>query len=266
MNNRKEEKNNKMPNDMLKKFLGLKGKKVAIYGISNSTKLFLEQGREFDIVGILDGYLEEGEIYDKPIISIRKAIDLDVTDIIIIARASSTKIIYKRIEKICRENKITIYASDGRDLIKENSQQDDQEGNSLHKYFDKSVLELEEKIKLYDVISFDIFDTLIMRKLIQREDLYRLIARKAQIEEEKFVQSRIHAEKYLSTFKSPDLNEIYEYLVKKEVAYINIKKQLMTLEIEIDKKILLPRRKMVEVFEYAKDLGKRVFLTTDMYY
>ena len=52
-----------------------KYKKIAIYGLSNVTKKVLDQiSKEISIIGLLDGYKEDGELYGLPIISIEKAI------------------------------------------------------------------------------------------------------------------------------------------------------------------------------------------------
>ncbi|MBQ8040263.1 MAG: hypothetical protein IJ274_10410, partial [Lachnospiraceae bacterium] len=55
----------------------------AIYGISPATEVFLSQLNNSDtIVGLLDGYCQEGELYGKPIISLEEAIKKGINTIV----------------------------------------------------------------------------------------------------------------------------------------------------------------------------------------
>ena len=86
-----------------------KYKKIAIYGLGTETERVLgEIGTEVSVVGLLDGYKKEGELYGFPIISIEKAIQEQIKLILVVARPGSCKAIAQRIGKICAENQIAL--------------------------------------------------------------------------------------------------------------------------------------------------------------
>lgn len=232
---------------------------VALYGIGKNTQMILEQVDTGNIIGILDGYVHEGKIGEKEIMSIQKAIQLNVEAIIIIARPSSTKVIYKRIKSLCKDEGIAVYDMDGNNLmeLKEDILQSD--------YYEINEETLLKQIKCHEIISFDIFDTLISRKLIVAEDIFRMMARSLSKDEEDFCLARMHAEKYLSTKKVASIREIYEYLRDIKIIASEEIEKMISLEIALEKKILVARKKMVEVLEYAIKCGKSVYLTSDMY-
>ena len=59
-----------MPN-LRELFTRYKNKRIAIYGLSTETEKAIAELDDFlDIVGLLDGFREEGEIYGKRIISL----------------------------------------------------------------------------------------------------------------------------------------------------------------------------------------------------
>lgn len=49
-------------------------------------------------------------------------------------------------------------------------------------YWKSSYKELKDKIDRADAVSFDIFDTLIMRKIFSPEDVFRLLGEKVRAE------------------------------------------------------------------------------------
>ena len=83
-----------------------KDNKLALYGLGTETERFIkEYGESLSIIGLLDGYKEDGNIFGYPITSIDKAICEGISLIIVIARPGSCKAITKRIGDICRSNK-----------------------------------------------------------------------------------------------------------------------------------------------------------------
>ena len=101
-----------------KNFEESKNKKIVIYGISNNTKIILDEFKEYNILGLMDGYQTEGELYGKKILSSKEVLSLGTEIIVIVARASSTKIVFKRISDFCTKNDIKIYDVNGNDLLK----------------------------------------------------------------------------------------------------------------------------------------------------
>lgn len=92
-------------------------KKIALYGLSAETEKAITKYKEYDIVGLLDGFKTEGELFGKPVISIDEAIARNIESIIVVARPGSCKAIAKKIYHKCIENGITLFDVRGKDLL-----------------------------------------------------------------------------------------------------------------------------------------------------
>lgn len=241
-------------------FSDLEEKKVVIYGLGPMTKEILGQNTKFCILGLMDGFREDGECYGYPIFSEASVAELHPDAIVIVARKNSTRIIAKRIEGFCRENEIALYDLDGENLF-----QTEGEVKKEHPYFQKSREQLREAIEKYDVISFDIFDTLLMRRVLYPEDVFALLEQTSGIEN--FFRARQEAERRLyREGGQPTLRDIYRE-VQKALLLDEVKVgELYHQEIETEKKVLIPRKDMVGLMKRAVDEGKTVWLISDMYY
>lgn len=138
--------------------------KIALYGLGTETERFLSEfGDRIDVVGILDGFQESGEIYGYPIISLLEALSKGARLILAVARPGSCKAIARRIRAFCQENGIALYDVRGRNLL---------ETKAISYSFEhaqgKTLRELADAIDRADVVSFDLFDTLIARKVHSR--------------------------------------------------------------------------------------------------
>jgi len=237
----------------------------AIYGISPATEVFLSQLNNQDsVMGLLDGYCREGELYGKPIISLESAIEQGVDTIIVVARPSSRRIVVNRIQKTCREKGIRLLDTEGNDLLEEIQKEKLEDVTSVI-----SKAQLTEEIKQAEVISFDVFDTLVTRQVLYPADVFglveqRLITKYGQGFD--FQRNRRQAEASISRGVSPNIFQIYKELEK----YIDLPeaklKEIRQLEWELEQQVLLPREEMCELFRYAVSLNKKVYLVSDMYY
>jgi predicted HAD superfamily hydrolase len=105
-----------------------------------------------------------------------------------------------------------------------------------------------------EVVSFDIFDTLIMRDVLYPRDIFYLLCKKNGSD---FYEKRINAEMELyDQHKHPTIYEIYQKL---DVGTPED-------EIETEKRHLVKRNETVELLAYAIDKGKEVFCVSDMYF
>ena len=130
--------------------------------------------------------------------------------------------------------------------------------------------QLKKAIQQAEIISFDVFDTLIVRLTNTPEDVFSLLERKIevrgladwrqkcqmlasqQVEQE---ENKAHA----------DLDDIYEYLAKvhgKSADWDKVKEQ----EISIERQVLRVNPEMYEIYQYALSLKKRIIVTSDMYF
>ncbi len=238
---------------------------IAIYGIGTETERFLyENANKLPIVGLLDGFKSEGEIYGYPIISISEIRARGVKLIIVVARPGSCKVIAKRIGNFCREYNIALFDIRGRNLL----------DTVAIAYDFKSVSggskkELLKKANNADVISFDLFDTLVLRKVKSYIDVFDILdfrLRERGIFISNFTKQRLAAEKELSIDKPPTLEQIYEVVLKNvSGSFINAV-ELAKLEWELDFTLLAVRESVRELFKSFVSMGKKVVITTDSYY
>ncbi len=255
--------------DLLQLFDDYKNKKIAIYGLgTESEKALAVLDGAFEVVGLLDGFREDGELYGKKIVSIADAIAQGVELIMVVARPGSCKAIAKRVGNICRENHVALIDIRGRDLLVKNWV-----SNDFSNISGVTKAELTKKIEQADVVSFDLFDTLVMRQTLYPEDVPHYVNCKLQekgIVIEDFCRKRLACEKELSRDTAPTLTEIYESLLTKsgtDFAGCNMTaEQLADLEWNIDFNLLVPRKEVCDIFRQSVKQGKSVYVVSDTYY
>lgn len=238
---------------------------VALYGLGTETERFLnEYGNKLSIVGLLDGFKSYGEIYGYPIIPLSETLEKGVKLIIVIARPGSCKAIAKRIGDFCRENDIALFDVRGRDLLDTAAVAFD--------FKNVSGASKEDLIKMSsdaDVISFDLFDTLVMRKTRSYTDVFELLDIKLHDEGiiiPDFAKRRLFSEKELSKDKPPRLEQIYDRVLKSSGGCSFSVEDLAKREWELDYSLLVGREAVREMFDSFVSMGKKVVITTDSYY
>lgn len=251
--------------DLMKELQGYKDCKIAIYGLSVETENVLSEiGDNFPIIGLLDGYKENGILYGKNIISLEQAIACKVGLIIVAARPGSCKAIAKRIGKVCLENKIGLLDIRGKNLCDKQKVIYDF-SNTIG--FTKKQLEL--KIDEYEILSLDLFDTLIMRQILFPSDVFELVDYKLRsrgIFIENFSAKRLDSEKYLSQFSAPYLKDIYTYMLEKHSIKNISPEDLADIEWEIDYELVVPRQEMCELLDALWKQKKEVYIVSDTFY
>lgn len=134
-------------------------------------------------------------------------------------------------------------------------------------YQPKDAEELKNIIERYDAISFDVWDTLITRTVLQPEDVFIIVenrAKEMQIGICDYCKNRVEAIFHVER-ANPDITEIYDALQKATGISDREKEVLMKLEIQTETDVVIPREEMVGILNYAVELGKQVNLITDMY-
>lgn len=248
-----------------KNFKEYKNKKIVIYGKGPKTKLLLDVFPDYNIVGLMDPQVMEGTVYGKRMLTYEEVETMKVDIIVVVAQIATTAIIYERIAKFCLCNSILLYGINGKNLF-------DYYGTGQIapkdlEYFHMSEKELKDQIDRHEIISFDIFDTLIMRRTLNPMDVFEIVEARAKqqgIFDGEFKVLRRKAEVEIAE-QEPNIFEIYDKF--QQIAGISAvnAKELMDLEISTEKKVLIRREKVVEIFEYAQKQNKRVFLISDMY-
>ena len=239
--------------------------KIAIYGLGIETEKVLKQmDSQFHIIGLLDSFREEGELYGKEIISLQNAIDNHVKMILVVARPGSCKAIARKISETCKDNQISLFDINGKNLSENRKVVYDFQGvQGESKEF------LFHMIKERDVVSVDLFDTLIMRQTLYSTDIYELVDEELKdrgVFLEDFVKLRESVEKDLSKHKAPSLVEIYQYLIELN-GFSGLKaEELAELEWEIDLSLVVPRAEMCDLLSQIWGMGKELYIVTDTYY
>lgn len=136
-------------------------------------------------------------------------------------------------------------------------------------------LELSQQIPRYDIISFDIFDTLLYRPFKSPADMFDLMADRVRAICEQpsldFRAARRSAEK--AAFEAAlargegetRLDEIYEAFAVQTGVSTERAVEVQALEMQMEMDILYPRLSGFKAFNEARSLGKRVILISDMY-
>lgn len=233
---------------------------VIVYGTGLLAKECIEKLIiDNSIVCILDRVRLNGKFYGIPIRSWEDVYQGEAEAIYIAAPEKYYKEIYFRILPYAAARKIKIYSYSGQNL-------GDVFGISAPPISKKSKKQLIDLIDKNDVVSFDIFDTLLMRKVLKSIDVFKLveiIARNENIIIKDFYKIRRESE--LENIDRT-IYEIYETLADKCKLTKEKVNRLIEIEIECEKKMLTTRKEIVKCLKYCRSVGKRVILVSDMYY
>ncbi len=126
---------------------------------------------------------------------------------------------------------------------------------------------LIEQIEAHDIISFDIFDTLIMRKVYYNKDVFLLMAQSLDPKlGSVFFDVRTNAQAMLTLDGYPYIEDIYDEASCHCHEMKGRETDLITQEIALERKLIVPRYDVVDVFNLAKQMGKMVNIVSDMYF
>ena len=130
-------------------------------------------------------------------------------------------------------------------------------------------MNLEKRLKYYQFVSFDIFDTLIQRNVAKSTDVFLLMEEYCKINNicipDKFTELRIQAEKNARNKYElcPTYDEIYNELQKMMHTDLVFLKQL---EISFEIELCEPKLEMINIFNQCKGAGKKIVIVSDMYF
>lgn len=239
--------------------------KIIIYGTGKVAIDLIHKELEektLEIVGILDRVRLCGNIEGIPIITWEDVKYGDADRIVIASPERYFKPIYLRIISQAMARGLTVYSYGGQDLSATFGPRCNEYPTQMKV---PNLDELKKAIQDYDVISFDIFDTLIMRLVSKPIDIFDLVEQEARnkgINLPKFKQYRRQAE-----LQSNGNNIYYIYKELQNLTGITEQesKELLELELHYEKQMIVPRHDMLQFFQYCQTQGKQVVLTSDMY-
>ena len=244
--------------DLFKRnFENHKNDNILLYGIGDNTRLILERFPDYNVLGILDGVRYDEYIYGKYLYRLDKIIGLKPDLIIVIARAASVRAIKKRIAGFCEDNNILLYDIAGNNLLI-----NDDTLNIDDPYFNLDKEELIKQIDLHEAISFDLFDTLVMRRVLYPTDVFDIVGKRVGVAD--FKKIRVEAERSIIT-TAPTLNEIYNVISRKLGIPNHDAEKIKQCEIDVEKKVIIPRREMIDIFNQCLFAKKKVSIISDMY-
>lgn len=129
-----------------------------------------------------------------------------------------------------------------------------------------------------DVVSFDIFDTLILRKLEEPSDLFRLMELELQAEYpndealqsffDKRIQAESEARKYyweISRKTEITLDDIYNKLIEQDNRFEDKIQFIKEKEIELETRICTRNPYMYEIYQQCIKRNIKIVFTSDMY-
>ena len=123
---------------------------------------------------------------------------------------------------------------------------------------------IKNEIEKHEVISFDIFDTLLLRPFLEPTDLFEYMG--VMNHTPKFLKDRIMAE------RATRLSLKVKRSSLEDIKYKDIYKRLQVkypwaenLELDIERQTLQANRDMLDIFNYAKEKGKTIIIVSDMY-
>ena len=139
--------------------------------------------------------------------------------------------------------------------------------NNINIYSYKKKLHLiKKKIRKFDVISFDLFETILDKSLSNPSDIYDLVYKNNGDKE--YINKRYKIEKKLVQDRNFSFNfkDIYEEFNKK--SNINYKQinRFFNEEKKIEFDSLLPRMEVIDLIYYSKKLNKKIILISDTWY
>lgn len=237
----------------------LKNKKIYVYGLGVNAKRICDSNLKNNIQGLI-ALDEIGRMkYGFEIFSLKAALQ-NAETILIAATKDVTDIVFQRIKSDV-PNRIPIYNLHGVRL----------NGKSFYRdnpYWKKNMRKLRQMILGYDIISFDFFDTLVMRKCFDPTDVFILMEKKLRAEGihypianwRKEAEDEAKKEDYFYSF-----DFIYDVLQRRFKVEDFIIKRIKECELEIEELLLQPRNVMIDLLEWTIQQGKQVYVLSDMY-
>lgn len=240
-------------------FCQYKDRPVALYGTGKNAELIVKYARGYDFFALVSADLVGRTAYGKKVIAIEEAVK-KARVLIIAAGPASTGIVYARIKSRIPAD-IPVYDMRGQRL-------NIGEYYRNNPYWDQSMTELYRLVDVHDTISFDIFDTLLARRVSRPTDIFSVTEDRLrrQGREIPFVSWRMASEKEAGKGHCPTFEQIYEtmqYLYGPDREEIEESRQI---EILTELEFLSCRRTIKELLFYACRKGKSIYLTSDMYF
>ena len=134
-----------------------------------------------------------------------------------------------------------------------------------------TIQEAKQAVETADIVTFDVFDTLITRRVLHPADVFSLVgllAKKESLINFDYRKARIQAEQKLveSEYKnSYTLNDIVDSIGKSNNLSRQTIKRLYELELYAEELVTYPRKDIRDFYIELYNSGKKIVLVSDMY-
>jgi len=140
---------------------------------------------------------------------------------------------------------------------------------NLQQYTSKTFESLLASIDRVDIVSFDIFDTLINRPLIHPDKIFDIVEQKLNIFFEKNTNFKVKRKESEHCVRKKlkrevDFDDIYKEAVNSRLMSDEVAEAARKLEYDLERALTMPRKPICAAFDYAKE-KKRVILVSDTY-
>lgn len=241
-----------------KNFDEFKTKRLVIYGIGRKTATLVSGLDDYEIVGLMDKDPKlVGQIYyGKKLLSLAEAEKMG--DVIII---NSSRMFWEIIFMRISGAKIPVYFLNGEKARIEEKKVENNE------YWNTSFEDLKREVDKHQVISFDFYDTLVCRKIYNPNTVFELIQKRVENvmgNARMYIQYRMQAIKELQD--NYNLDQLYDKMGELAALSVEERHEIKKIEMEIEETLIRVRQKMLEIFTYARENGKKVYVISDMYF
>ncbi len=243
-----------------------KDKRIILYGTGDIARFIMDKYSDYNIIGFLDGSRSHGVKLGKRILSYEEAVQQHPDIIIVAAKKEHLKMIYDRICYMCYTNNIQLYSIDGRNLFTVfgygglSAKQES--------FGELSESMLKEEILKHDIICFEVFDVLLIRKTLIKADLYKII-------EDRLCKKGINIPEYSDLrhglenevmSAGGNIYDIYEKLAARAGMNRETAETALETELAVENDLLCCRDKMKELLLFAVNSGKKIYLLSDTYF
>lgn len=245
-------------NVFVEKFDKIKHKRIVLYGLGTLTITLINELKNYNIIGVLDRGIDNigNDFYGVPILDVKTV--HEKADVIIIATQSNYwDVIYQRIKDV----EVEIYFRDG------SKPQKEVQKIEIDEYWTKNYEDIYDKLDKYDIVCFDIFDTLLMRKCIYSNDVFELVELRGR---ERLGYKLDFARMRRNSFDEvkvshPTLDDLYDAIKMSNNLPQDTLDLLKQMEIEVEENLSVVREDMFRLYKAALRKGKEVYLISDMY-
>lgn len=248
-----------MKESLLEKLRIEKKKNIVIYGMTQrKCKLSQYETASFQFY-FMDLDLGQNGAEKEQLYSLEQAEQCGIDAFVIMRQMIANRGTFHKLMEYCEKHGADIYDENGRNLRKIC-------GKALKMLPSDKALMLE-LVQQHECISFDIFDTLLTRKVLLPEDVFDITARRlgyAGIVIKNFKERRRRAQEKLG-LTNPDIYEIYAEFRKMYKISEDVAKMCWQIELEVESEVLIPRAEMIEIYQKCLEMGKKVCLVSDMY-